>query len=241
DSLVSPWERLDSLQVLEIATGKKITGMALKEVLKKGKHKVMASRRENRERFEKLAPLSIYTATNFVLLEGRIGEQMSHEIAVSNAATQTRTLNRKDASTLLKTDTDSLNLPPTSERKVSVVTQLSAGARTLPLVFTQGDSIRLEVRFSLVGHDLNEADFVASKDPAKLPVWLVPEGRETLYLRLASTEKLMTVYREGKVYSKVAVGRQLDELSLVGLAQGTYLLEVIDLRSGEKRYHGLRR
>jgi hypothetical protein len=164
-----------------------------------------------------------------------------HPVEVRNGSAVSRQLVRVDDSDRLATAKTVFAVPADGKLQLEVNTELPEGASTYPLILTQGDSIRLEVRFSLNGHDINEADFVTSPKATAVPWWVVPEERETLYLRLRSTEKLMTIYRDGKVYNKVAVGRQLDELSLIGLAPGAYLLEVTDLGTGEKRYHGLRR
>jgi hypothetical protein len=86
-----------------------------------------------------------------------------------------------------------------------------------------------------------EEDFLTDWDKAMENPWLVPDGREVLYLRLESTEKLMTIYRGDRPYKKVAVGRQLDEVSLLALPRGDFMLEVIDLVTGQKRYHAIRR
>lgn len=235
------WDQLDSLVVVDAETGKKYAQQELNEILKvEGKEWNQRPTRKGIDR-DNPASLTLYFATNYVVLDGRIGEDFTHYVTVLNGSEQPIEVDRVDGSELLETQEREFAIPPKSELNLAVLGQLPAGSTTYPLVLAKGDSLRMEVRFSLNGYDINEEDFVPTRQSDQLPVWVVPEGREVLYLRLRSTEKLMTVYRNDRVYNKVAVGRQLDELTLVGLAPGEYLLEVIDLRTGGKRYHGLRR
>lgn len=235
------WNQLDSIVIIDADTGEKLAEEVLENILKVegGRPKYRPSRKA--ETWSDPNPSTLYSATNLVVLEGRIGDAFDHQVTISNASDRERSLNRTDKSTPLMTKANKLVVTPASETVLQVSGELPGGAKTYPLILEQGDSLRLEVRFSLNGHDINEKDFVDNPRLAGLPYWEVPQGREVLYLRLRSTEKLMTVYRNGKVYNKIAVGRQLDELSLIGLAPGEYLLEVIDLGTGKPRYHGLRR
>lgn len=238
-----PWERVDSIVIVDKATGRLLSSADLTSVLRVSLGSTQASRRAKRARIRQLSngatPSPVYLATDLVILEGKIGAAATHPVRVSNDSKTVRRLSRTDDSERLRTEQSAFSLAAEEELEFTVRTKLPTGSGTYPLVLSQGDSIRLEVRFSLNGHDLSEADFVT--EGAAIPTWQVPAGREVLYLRLRSTEKLMTVYADGKVHNKVAVGRQLDELSLVGLAAGDYLLEVVDLGSGQKRYHRLRR
>ncbi len=92
--------------------------------------------------------------------------------------------------------------------------------------------------FSTRGYHLNEADF---RELGQLndQHTLQLSGQRTLYLYLDSAEKLLTIYREGKALEKIPVGRQLDAIDLRHLAKGKYLLDIVDLGSGEHRYHAL--
>ncbi|MBC6995347.1 hypothetical protein QWY85_00210 [Neolewinella lacunae] len=92
--------------------------------------------------------------------------------------------------------------------------------------------------FTTRGYHLQEADF---QELAQLndQHTLHLSGQTTLYLYLDSAEKLLTIHREGKVLEKIPVGRQLDAIDLRHLAQGNYLLDIVNLRTGEHRYHGL--
>ena len=245
EEITEPWERLDSIVIIDTATGRRLSGGSLTKILGSSSNNDRVRSKDRAETARSgnatVPPTLVYAATNLVVLEGRIGERLMHPVEIRNGSAVPRQLVRVDESDQLATAATVFAVPAKGSLQLEVSTKLPEGAVTHPLLLTQGDSIRLEVRFSLNGHDINEADFVASPDATAVPWWVVPKDRETLYLRLRSTEKLMTVYRDGKVYNKVAVGRQLDELSLIGLAPGAYLLEVVDLGTGEKRYHGLRR
>lgn len=188
-----------------------------------------------------LPPTMPYLDEVTVTLEGRVGKSFVHEVKITNPKKEAVTLERTDGETALRTVRELFTVPAGGEDVLNVRLDLPRGSATHPLVLREGEQHRLEVRFVLIGYDICEQDFTLTKTEAAADPWVVPDGRETLYLRLKSTEKLMTIYKGGKVYSKVAVGRQLDELNLSGLGYGDYLLEVIDLGTGRKRYHGLRR
>ena len=221
-----PWERLDSLIVLDPAGAIVDTRLYPldKQALK-----------------DTLRLKTPYFDQTVVILEGKIGKSFVHQVKVTNPGPDAVTLRRSDREAALVTARQSLTLPANGRDELNVRLDLPRGSVTRPLVLTNDGDYRLEVRFVLNGHDISEQDFVATQREALADPWEVPAGRETLYLRLRSTEKLMTIYKGGKVYNKVAVGHQLDELNLSGLGYGDYLLEVIDLRTGKKRYHGLRR
>lgn len=180
-----------------------------------------------------------YFAEHIVHLDGRIGELVATTLRVDNPREEGIVLKRTDAEDALRTERKILTVPGHGSAELAVEAELAEGSVTHAIVMSDAEKTFLELRVVLNGYDLNEQDFTTSRNDA--PVWEVPAGRETLYLRLRSTEKLMTIYKDGRVYSKVAVGRQLDELNLSGLGVGEYQLEVIDLGTGQRRYHGLRR
>ncbi len=239
--LASPWERLDSVVIVDTKTGRRLSDVKWDEVNVQTRETPVRSPSAPIVSAAIVPAPLLYMASELILLEGRIGERRPYELTVYNDAAATQVLHRLDTAKMIKTRQKVLSINPKEEGKLLVEVVLPAGGVTHALIMGQGDALRLEARFSLNGYDLCEEDFVGTTNQAALPIWKVPAGRETLYLRLRSTEKLMTVYAQGDIYNKVAVGRQLDELSLVGLAAGYYLLEVIDLATGQKRYHGLQR
>jgi len=128
------------------------------------------------------------------------------------------------------------------ERKYKAEVMLRPGSNSRVLEWRdEAGEDELKLTFVHLSYDLMEGDFIADRGEATKNPWIVPEGRDVLYLRLESTEKLMTIYRDGRPFTKIAVGRQLDEVSLLALPRGDFMLEVIDLGTGQKRYHAIRR
>ncbi|WP_273448029.1 hypothetical protein [Neolewinella agarilytica] len=177
-----------------------------------------------------------------IYLTGRVGELTDHDIEIRNDADRQRFLRRVDDSEEIEFSSEEFRLPAKQKTAFQAETRLPPGSKSTMLEWEdeQGGN-KLELTFVLLGYDLMEDDFLTDWDKAMENPWLVPAGREVLYLRLESTEKLMTIYREGRPFKKVTVGRQLDEVSLLALPKGDFMLEVIDLGTGKKRYHSIRR
>jgi hypothetical protein len=226
DKVVSGWDRMDSLVVID-AEGNRLSSFRLQT--------------EREKNGPNAAQKTVYLLADVVYFEGRIGKQFEHEVTVKNPTEEATDLEVIDLAPELETEIHALTVPRTESRQLMVKVTLPEGSVTRQLKITDGESVEMEVRFVLNGHDLNEGDFFVEKKDALAKLWLLPAGREVLFLRLSSTEKLMTVYKNGKVYSRIAVGRQLDEVNLIGLSAGDYMLEIRDLATGAKRYHGLRR
>ena len=219
----SGWDRLDSIVILD-PDGQRV-----------------ALEKPVAPRSEKQLPPVPFAEEDFITIDGRAGQLFHQQLTFRNPTDRSLRMDRKDATRRINTMRPLLELPTHGKAVIVVNGRLQPGAETGELLYANADSLTVRVRFSFRGHDLYEGDFVSSREEALLAPLKLPAGRETLYLRLESTEKLMTIFRDGSPYSKVAVGRQLDEVSVVGLAPGVYLLEITDLGTGEKRYHGLRR
>lgn len=226
----SAWERLDSVVVFNQA----------------GERQKQDKNFWNRNR--KPGPTAsvprpeVYLYKKNIYLTGRVGEVTDHDIEIRNDADRQRSLRRVDDNEEIQFSSDAFRLPAKQKTVFQAETRLPPGSRSTMLKWEdKGGEDKLELTFVLLGYDLMEGDFVRDINEAQASPWVVPAGREVLYLRLESTEKLMTIYRGGRPYKKVAVGRQLDEVSLLALPKGDFMLEVIDLRTGEKRYHGIRR
>lgn len=131
-----------------------------------------------------------------------------------------------------------LQTPADTNGMFTVKVRLPAGAATPKLRLDVGEETDWEKPFSLRGYHLNETDFKARTKLTDEQTWRA-EGRDHLYLRLRSTEKLMHIYRDDELYTVVPVGRQLDEVRVAGLPVGKYLLEIIDLGTQAKRYYWL--
>jgi len=214
---VGAWERLDSLMVID-GDGVRVPAGEVPEA---------------RPPLPALPDDAPYFDEQTVHLDGRLGAAVSTTLRVNNPRTEGITLSRTDKNKVLKTDRNQLSVPGKGSSGLTTTAVLPAGSATHAVRMSDGEATFLELRLVLNGYDLKETDF--SPDESDAPVWTVPEGRETLYLRLRSTEKLMTIYHDGRVYSRVAVGRQLDEINLSGLGAGRYSLEVDTLAPCPKR------
>jgi hypothetical protein len=129
-----------------------------------------------------------------------------------------------------------LQTPADTSGSFTTKIRIPAGAATPKLRLDIGEKSDWEKSFSLHSYHLNETDFKLHDELTDEQTWRAG-GRDRLYLRLRSTEKLMHIYRDGEQYKVLPVGRQLDEVRVGSLPAGKYLLEIIDLRSREKRYH----
>jgi len=114
--------------------------------------------------------------------------------------------------------------------------RIAPGSTNCKLRLDLGEKEAWEKLYTIRGYHLNETDFKRRDRLTDEQTWRA-EGQEFLYLRLRSTEKLMHIYRNGEQYTVLPVGRQLDEVRVGGLPTGKYLLEIIDLRTQEKRYY----
>ncbi|MEM1215185.1 MAG: hypothetical protein AAGJ82_05850 [Bacteroidota bacterium] len=174
-------------------------------------------------------------------LEGRIGMLVERPFLFRKTD--------KEAEALLERRTDKngaveLRLMKPSDDKtkvgrISARARLAGGYQSYVIRFAGLDG--KEIRQSLVarGFHLNESDFRTKEKLTQDNYW---DGRQeaTLYLRLRSTEKLMSIYQEGVLVGRMPVGRQIDEVNLKVLDPGDYLLEIRDLATNERRYHGIR-
>ncbi|MEM9260565.1 MAG: hypothetical protein AAGA62_13020, partial [Bacteroidota bacterium] len=174
-------------------------------------------------------------------LEGRIGMLVERPFIFRKTD--------KEAEALLERRTDKngaveLRLIKPSDDKtkagrISARARLEGGHQSYLIRFSGADG--KEIRQSLVarGFHLNESDFQPKEKLTEEDYW---DGRkeDTLYLRLRSTEKLMMVYKKGVLIGRLPVGRQIDEVNLKVLDPGDYLLEIRDLGTNERRYHGIK-
>lgn len=229
--VASVWDRLDSIVVFNQAG----------ERQKQDKDFWNRHRKPNSPAIAAPGP-GVYLYVKNIYLTGRVGEVTDHNIEIANNAERMRILRRVDDSEEIEFSSEEFRLPAKQKTAFQAETRLPPGSKSTMLEWEdeQGGN-KLELTFVLLGYDLMEDDFLTDWDKAMENPWLVPAGREVLYLRLESTEKLMTIYREGRPFKKVTVGRQLDEVSLLALPKGDFMLEVIDLGTGKKRYHSIRR
>lgn len=226
----SAWDRLDSIVVFNQAGERQKQDKNFWNRNRKPNPSVAAPRPE------------VYLYQKNIYLTGRVGEVTEHDIEITNDADRQRLLKRVDDNEEIQFSSEEFRLPGGQKTIFQAESQLPPGSKSTVLKWQEnGGEDKLELTFVLLGYDLMEEDFLGDWDEALKDPWLVPAGREVLYLRLESTEKLMTIYREGRPFKKVAVGRKLDEVSLLALPRGDFMLEVVDLRTGEKRYHAIRR
>ncbi|MEO0733865.1 MAG: hypothetical protein AAFZ52_13595 [Bacteroidota bacterium] len=160
-------------------------------------------------------------------LEGRIGMVIERQLAAPGITPE-----------MIKTCTDQpevIRLREGADGKIKVKARIPGGHTTHKLRFPEGK----EATVFLKGFHLNESDFRREWDFPLAAYWQA-EGQPILYLRLRSTEKLMLVYRDEKLLGRLPVGRQIDEVPVGNWKEGDYLLEIRDLGTGERRYHGIR-
>ncbi|MFK8164959.1 MAG: hypothetical protein AB8H12_21105 [Lewinella sp.] len=131
---------------------------------------------------------------------------------------------------------------PVSQKRheVTLSVNLPPGYRQQTLRIEGPEGKMHDVRLSLRGHDLTEADFIPNNTDVPLKQ-VDAQERENIYLRLESTEKLLSIYRSDKVLYRLPVGRQVDVIPVYHLPAGDYRMEIIDLSTGEKRSYGLKR
>lgn len=172
------------------------------------------------------------TATDYV--EGRAGMRVRRSIPQPAKGKSVKDIKRLDESPEIELID---NLEGENGEIIAKV-RIPAGSTQRKLALDFGEGEKWEKLYSIRGYHLNETDFKSKDQLTDEQTWRA-DGRKNLYLRLRSTEKLLYISQGETRYKPVPVGRQLDEIYLKGLATGKYLLEIIDLGSGEKRFHWL--
>ena len=228
-----PIYQLDSIRLVnKNGETKIITGEEMNDIPVPGSMRSTyqnSVRRAAREKAEKHAGI---TSTDYV--EGRAGMRVRRTVLSGAAGKSVTNMKRLDDSPeieLMETHT-----AENGDLKAKVY--IPAGAVQRKLILDFGDGKKWEKLYTIRGYHLNESDFRRKGELTEEQTWRA-EGRDYLYLRLRSTEKLLYISRGETRYKPIPVGRQLDEVYLKGLAAGKYLMEIIDLGTKEKRFHWL--
>ncbi|TXF90519.1 hypothetical protein FUA23_05310 [Neolewinella aurantiaca] len=172
---------------------------------------------------------SSFTATDYV--EGRAGMLVQRKVMTGKSVEDIKRLDDSPEIELI----DKMGA---GKEAIVAKVRIPEGSTQRKLILDLGEGEKREKLYSIRGYHLNETDFKPEQELTEEQTWRA-EGRNYLYLRLRSTEKLLYISQGETRYKPVPVGRQLDEVYLKGLATGKYLLEIIDLGTQEKRYHWL--
>lgn len=191
---------------------------------------------------QKSKPLGLLSPKTIAELEGRIGMVVERPFLMRGTAKSAEALleRRIDDYEAIQLRVMKVSEAASSTGTLSARARLTGGYQSYTISFAEGEKEDSHYPIVLRGYHLNESDFLPKDQVTEKQFW---DGskEDVLYLRLRSTEKLMSIYREGVLLTRLPVGRQLDELNLKLLKPGNYLLEIRDLTTNERRYHGVRR
>lgn len=223
--------QLDSIRIFDEAGGSKV----LKEPGQLGGPSALPAARGYRNEVAAAAKKreqanASSTATDYV--EGRAGMLVRRPIPQPADGKSVKDIKRLD-------DSPEIELIENVEGgngEIIAKVRIPAGTTRRKLRLDFGNNRSWEKLYTIRGYHLNETDFKRRNELTDEQTWRA-EGRDYLYLRLRSTEKLMHIYLGEEQFKPLPVGRQLDEVYVGGLKVGKYLLEIIDLGSGEKRYY----
>ncbi len=224
--------QLDSIQLFKEGESMTVTGETMKGIPRPGRLRAAYTDPAAAEGMKEAKANDRYIRTDYV--EGRAGMRVRRTVLPVATGKSVKHLERLDDSP----EIELIENPTGEDGDVKAKIYIPAGAVQRKLVLDFGDGKQWEKLYTIRGYHLNETDFKRENELSEAQTWRA-EGRDYLYLRLRSTEKLLYISQGETRYQPVPVGRQLDEVYLKGLATGKYLLEIIDLGTKQKRYHWL--
>lgn len=166
----------------------------------------------------------------FYTLKGRIGTKNYVIVEIENRSPVGQEIYFSD--NIGEWTSDLIKLEALEKRKMDLLLDIDTND-ILKTIYLFQDSISVgSINIQILGYDLNLNDFVKHASRA---LKFDFQNKETISLFLDGKEKLINIYKDNQVL-KESVPKIVNVIDLNQLTQGEYLLEIVDLGNGEKKY-----
>lgn len=166
----------------------------------------------------------------FYSLKGRIGTKKDVIVEMENRSTADQEIYFSD--NIGEWTSDLIKLEALENRKIELLLDIDTIDILKTIYLFQGSNSVGAINIQILGYDLNLTDFVNDKSSA---LKFDFRNRETISLNLDGKEKLLNIYKDDQVI-KESVPKIVNDIDLNQLKEGEYLLEIVNLGNGEKKY-----
>ncbi len=174
--------------------------------------------------------------SNTIQLEGRIGESITFpfEIKLWESQTESLVLYLESPDNQISVP-DSILLRKDQKTVVDLVIAINQHIDevTVLALTSSGESFPLE--FSVRGYDLFQNDFQADLNTAQRGLVDLGDKRK-LIIKSDGPEKLIRLYRNENLIDHYPISQIGSSINVKGFKKGTYVLELVNLGTQEKKY-----
>ena len=165
---------------------------------------------------------------------GKFGNNIPFKFGIKNNSKEVKELNLSSNDDSIRLQSSKISIPPHEELSLSIVIKVDTEEKK-KLVFSNEKNQKFDFPIEVIGYDLDDSDFLSTyfyKD--KLPIDI--GDRENLLIKLESGERLLKIYKEGKLIWNHPIPQIINQVDVAYFEGGEYLLEIIDLKTNGKKY-----